>query len=102
MGFIIWFVLIGTVIACVAATLFLWFKWKHEKEFDDKENIELERTRSYLIYAILTTIFTICVCLIILVLRKRIQLVIQLFREAGKAVANMPFLLIEPIFVSTY
>lgn len=38
--------------------------------------------------------------LVVLVMRKRIQLVVQLFREAGKAVTSMPVLLLQPVLVS--
>jgi solute carrier family 44 protein 1 (choline transporter-like protein) len=37
--------------------------------------------------------------LILLVMRKRIQLVVQLFFEAGKAIQNMPLLLLQPVWV---
>lgn len=62
--------------------------------------VENDRTKSYFIYAIIATITTIIVCLVIFVLRKRIKLVIQLFKEAGKAITSMPFLLFQPILVS--
>ena len=42
----------------------------------------------------------VIVLLILLVLRKRIKLVVQLFFEAGKAVQNMPLLLLQPVWVS--
>jgi Plasma-membrane choline transporter. len=42
------------------------------------------------------------VLLVILVMRKRIKLVIQLFKEAGKAINSMPLLLLEPLLVSDY
>ena len=37
-----------------------------------------------------------------LVLRKRIELVIQLFKEAGKAIQAMPLLVLLPLGVSFY
>lgn len=40
--------------------------------------------------------------LVILVMRKRIKLVIQLFKEAGKAINSMPLLFLEPLLVSDY
>lgn len=40
--------------------------------------------------------------LVVLVMRKRIALVMQLFREAGKAVCAMPALLLQPIYVSIF
>ena len=42
----------------------------------------------------------VLVLLVMLVLRKRIALVIQLFKEAGKAVASMPFIILQPAWVS--
>lgn len=35
-------------------------------------------------------------------MRKRIALVIQLFRESGKALYAMPALLLQPIYVSVF
>ena len=46
--------------------------------------------------------FQFLIVLIVLVMRKRIALVIQLFKEAGKAVHSMPVLLLQPIYVSFY
>jgi len=46
--------------------------------------------------------FQVIVLLVILVMRKRIKLVIQLFKEAGKAINSMPLLLLEPLLVSEY
>lgn len=62
--------------------------------------IAKRQMHSYLAYAIAATILTCIICLVIFVLRKRIRLVIQLFKEAGKALIDMPLLLVEPILVS--
>uniref|UniRef100_A0AAG5D2K4 Choline transporter-like protein n=1 Tax=Anopheles atroparvus TaxID=41427 RepID=A0AAG5D2K4_ANOAO len=55
------------------------------------------RMNNWLYYAIAATVATLIVLLVILVMRKRIKLVVQLFKEAGKAIASMPFLLAEPV-----
>jgi solute carrier family 44 protein 1 (choline transporter-like protein) len=47
-------------------------------------------------------IFQVIVLLVILVMRKRIKLVIQLFKEAGRAINSMPLLLLEPLLVSEH
>lgn len=65
------------------------------------DELSKDRNSANLAYAIIGTIFTIIVCLVIFVMRKRIKLVIQLFEEAGKAITNMPLLLLEPILVRT-
>ncbi|KAJ9589125.1 hypothetical protein L9F63_017584, partial [Diploptera punctata] len=100
-GIVVWLVLIGVTVACIAGTIYLWILWKMKNDEKDKvkTNKEIENTvnKSYLAYAIIATIVTVIVLLVILVMRKRIKLVIQLFKEAGKAVASMPLLLLEPL-----
>ena len=59
-----------------------------------------KEVRDWLIIAIVVSIVSVIILLILLVLRKRIKLVVQLFKEAGKAVQCMPFILIQPFWVS--
>jgi len=47
--------------------------------------------------AICTTIVGVIVLLILLVVWKRVKLVVQLFREAGRAVHAMPLILLQPL-----
>ena len=51
---------------------------------------------------IISIIFQIITILVVLVMRKRIALVVQLFKEAGKAVYSMPALLLQPIYVCLF
>lgn len=94
-GFVVWIVLLASVVAGVVATIFLWVKYAEYKKGED-----IEREKTYLISAIVCTVVTVIVSLIILVMRKRVKLVIELFKEAGKAIADMPALLIEPLLAS--
>lgn len=57
---------------------------------------------TYLSFATIATFLTVFVYLLVLIMRKRIKLVVQLFEEAGKAIINMPVLLIEPLLVNLY
>lgn len=50
-------------------------------------------------FTITLNIFTIIVIATIIYLRKRIKLVIILFKEAGKAATSMPLLLVGPVLV---
>lgn len=94
-GFIVWIVLFASIVASVVATIFLWTKYiVYEKGKDN------DREKTYLIAAVLVTIVSIIIILIIIVMRKRVKLVIELFKEAGKAISDMPFLLIKPLLVS--
>ncbi|PNF24373.1 Choline transporter-like protein 1 [Cryptotermes secundus] len=95
-GILVWLVLIGVTLACIGGTVYLWILWKSKKDgLKDKEvNTDVA---SHLAYAIAATIVTVIVLLVILVMRKRIKLVIQLFKEAGRAINSMPLLLLEPL-----
>ncbi|XP_058128936.1 choline transporter-like protein 1 [Anopheles ziemanni] len=98
-GLIVWLVLAAVMVACTAGTLWLWFKWRYESEQLSASAGDSARMRmnNWLYYAIAATVATLIVLLVILVMRKRIKLVVQLFKEAGKAIASMPFLLAEPV-----
>lgn len=100
-GLIVWLVLLAVIVVCTVGTIWLWVKWHFETEQMSSEAGEGAKARvnNYLYYAIAATVATLIVYLVILVMRKRIKLVVQLFREAGKAISNMPFLLLEPILV---
>ncbi|XP_046830701.1 choline transporter-like protein 1 isoform X2 [Vespa crabro] len=102
---IVYIVLIGVIVACIGGTTYLWMAWYQEKkELDskntpEKENFEEDSSlQAYFIYAIVMSVVTVITLLIVLVMRKRIALVMQLFREAGKAVYSMPALLLQPIY----
>lgn len=65
------------------------------------ESTDLTKYYSYLAFAIIASILSFCLITIIIVLRKRIQLVVRLFKEAGKAVSAMPLIIFQPILVRT-
>ncbi|XP_029175076.1 choline transporter-like protein 1 isoform X2 [Nylanderia fulva] len=98
--YVIYIVLIGAVLACIGGTTYLWLAWYQEKKSLDRQEIDPEDSslQPYFIYAIIMSVVTVIVLLVILVMRKRIELVMQLFREAGKAVCAMPALLFQPIY----
>lgn len=64
-------------------------KWNGAIGEPDKTN--------WMVAGIIMTVFTVVVLLVILIMRKRIQLVIKLIKEAAKAIAAMPVVLFEPI-----
>lgn len=97
---VVYMVLIGVILVCIGGSTYLWFAWYAEKKAVEAHKIPEEDSseQSYFIYAITLTIITVITLLIVLVMRKRIALVMQLFREAGKAVYAMPVLLLQPIY----
>lgn len=97
---VVYIVLIGAILAGIAGSTYLWLAWHHEKKAVESHEIleEDSSVQAYLIYAIILTVVTVITLLIVLVMRKRIALVMQLFREAGKAVYSMPVLLLQPVY----
>lgn len=95
---IVYIVLIGVIFACIGGTTYLWLAWHQEKKFVEEHGDEESSLQAYFVYAIIMSVVTVITLLIVLVMRKRIALVMQLFREAGKAVASMPALLLQPIY----
>ncbi|KAF5305607.1 hypothetical protein FQR65_LT07687 [Abscondita terminalis] len=79
----VWTALFGVVGVCGAVTGYLWYITDYSQGFN--------------ILAAASSIFTLIILLIILCLRKRIQLVIQLLKEAGKAITAIPILVLQPI-----
>lgn len=94
-GFVVWIILIASVIVGFVASIYLWVKYTQKRQ----DPPDYERVTTYLIAAILSTLATFFISLVIFVMRKRVKLVIQLFIEAGKALTDMPLLLFEPILV---
>ncbi|XP_059470748.1 choline transporter-like protein 1 isoform X2 [Neocloeon triangulifer] len=102
---VVW-VMLGTVlIVCFIATAYLWVQWanKRDKLKEDYRYLpqsqsasETKNLNSYMGYAIAATVISVIVLLLILGLRSRLRLVVQLFKEAGRAITDMPSLLILP------
>uniref|UniRef100_A0A0C9Q0I8 Choline transporter-like protein n=1 Tax=Fopius arisanus TaxID=64838 RepID=A0A0C9Q0I8_9HYME len=99
-SYVIYIVLSGSVVVSIGGTIYLWFAWYQENKAvkTGKIHVDDSSVTPYLIYAILMTIVAVVTILVVLVMRKRIALVVQLFREAGKAVYSMPALLLQPIY----
>jgi len=96
-GIVVWFVLIGVVVVSISASIFLWVTWKQKSNSEIQDQVAQQDVNTYFAFALITTISTIIILLIIVAMRNRIALVVQLFKESGKAIQSMPLLLIQPI-----
>ena len=69
-------------------------------EVPEEKRLQSEKdlVQQWLIIASVVTTVTLLLLLILLIMRKRIALVAQLFREAGKAIIKMPLLLLQPLW----
>ncbi|XP_054706753.1 choline transporter-like protein 1 [Uloborus diversus] len=99
---IIWTVLIVVTIASIAVTIYIWVMWNEKKK--DHENYEgpnkdlkAKQVTYWLVAAIVMTVFTVIYLLVLVFMRNRIRLVAALFEEAGKSVAAMPLILLQPV-----
>ncbi|XP_014662607.1 PREDICTED: choline transporter-like protein 1 [Priapulus caudatus] len=103
-GLVIWLIVIVFTCAALGTTGFVWYIWYEENAKLDlvpKADRTPEQEKALLywfIYACVASGITAIFMLIVLVLRKRIALVVALFKEAGKAVGSMPLLLLQPLW----
>ncbi|XP_052777048.1 choline transporter-like protein 1 [Mya arenaria] len=101
---IVWTLVIAVVFFCLGATAYCWYTWyclsedlkAADEVYQTAENYEYVQT--WMVYAAIASGITVIVLLILLVLRKRIGLVVQLFTEAGRAIGAMPCLLLQPFW----
>ncbi|XP_062578584.1 choline transporter-like protein 1 isoform X1 [Saccostrea cucullata] len=101
---IIWMLVFTVIIFSIGATGYCWYYWYHfDKRYKglsatEQTEAEKEKTQTWLIYAAVGSGVTLILLLVLLIMRKRIQLVVQLFKEAGKALKCVPCLLLQPVW----
>lgn len=107
-GIIIWLSLIGLCSASALGTAYVWIKWRiynvqlsslsplNPQHYEHSKLVE-----KWLTASIVSSILWIIFVLIVIGLRKRIQLAASLIKEAGKCVSCIPSLLLQPFCVSS-
>ncbi|NXS66971.1 CTL3 protein, partial [Pandion haliaetus] len=100
----IWTLLVHTLIALVVFGLLFvsgvlwWLYYDYRNDPSTELETEKENVKFLLGYAIFSTIVTVVLLSLILVLRKRLQFTVQLFRIVGKIIGRIPFLLFQPLW----
>jgi solute carrier family 44 protein 1 (choline transporter-like protein) len=89
--YVIWIIYISFIVVFAILAIVLWVLCAMAKE---DERIIL------LVGAIIVTTITLLFALLLYLFRKRIQLVAELFKEASRALIDVPGLMFEPILVS--
>lgn len=90
--YVIWVIYIGLIVLLVVGAIVfvvLYFTTK-------KSNPEIA-PEGFLITAGVLAIFAVILAVVIFLFRRRIQLVVQLFKEASKALGDVPFIVVEPL-----
>ncbi|KAI1308993.1 Choline transporter-like protein 1 [Halotydeus destructor] len=102
---VIWSSLVGLTLFSGLGTTYIWLKWNIQRQrlsLMSSVNVQrlqqLNLTDQWFMGAVTCTVAWIIFVLILLVMRKRIQLAAILFREAGKAIGCMPFILLQPFW----
>ncbi|KAG7256251.1 hypothetical protein CRUP_023802 [Coryphaenoides rupestris] len=62
------------------------------------KEVVADNVKALLIYAIVSTVFTVILLLIIFFMRKRVALTIALFHVAGKVFLHLPLLALQPFW----
>eukprot|EP00055_Hartaetosiga_balthica_P014379 m.78479 g.78479 ORF g.78479 m.78479 type:complete len:649 (+) comp8579_c0_seq1:48-1994(+) len=101
---VIWVSYILAFVACVGAIGYMWYSYYNQYQAykDTPENLRLDSQKQnldlYLYGGIVVSVVCGIILLILLVLRSRLSLLVALFKEAGRAVRNMPATLLLPFF----
>ena len=104
-SFIIWTCILLLVALFLSMASYSWLNYYNKilelNNMFQNEHTYLQKLATsdkWLIGSIFLTFVTIAIIGLIIVMRKRIKLVTMLFKESGKAIADMPLLLLQPLF----
>lgn len=99
-SFVVWFILLGSIgILGILAGL-LWFGYFNYSNITENSKGVADGQKGFLFSAILMSIVVACLIIVITCMIKRVQLIIQLFKEASKAIFALPALILVPFYVS--
>ncbi|XP_033112435.1 choline transporter-like protein 1 [Anneissia japonica] len=103
-GVVIWFMVVFFIMGSIGGSGYLWYQWYLRKrdldEIPVEEQLDSDKknVKTMLIYASVVSGVTVILLLILFVMRKRIALVVALFKESGKAIGAIPLLLLQPFW----
>uniref|UniRef100_A0A0A9WE87 Choline transporter-like protein n=1 Tax=Lygus hesperus TaxID=30085 RepID=A0A0A9WE87_LYGHE len=93
----IWIILLGLLVNALGASLYSWIRWYDLHQEEHPSNAHKKIYNTYLIGGLSGTATFVNIGLLIFSLRKRVRLVAELYREAGRAVSDMPHLFCVPL-----
>jgi len=91
-------------LAAVGVTVIMW--WMYVSSDNQLQlqplnitlNVQEENRDAFFWYSIIATVGTVFLLLLVLVMRKRVQLTVELFYEAGKCLTSIPAIFLQPIW----
>ncbi|XP_022408999.1 choline transporter-like protein 3 isoform X3 [Delphinapterus leucas] len=78
-----------------------WLYYDYTNDLSTELDTERENMKCLLGFAVVSTVITAVLLVLIFVLRKRIKLTVELLRVTNKAISNSPFLLFQPLWTFT-
>uniref|UniRef100_A0A5F8GXG6 Choline transporter-like protein n=1 Tax=Monodelphis domestica TaxID=13616 RepID=A0A5F8GXG6_MONDO len=75
-----------------------WLYYDYINDLSIELDTERENMKCLLAFAIISTVITVVLLILIFVLRERIQLTVDLFQVTSKTISNTPFLLLQPLW----
>lgn len=102
---LVWILTVLVVVGTLAGTGVLWWLYvDHKKALENKtesvfgKEVASDNVKALLIYAIVATVFTVVLLLVMFFMRKRVALTIALFHVAGKVFIHLPLLAVQPFW----
>ncbi|XP_008831890.1 choline transporter-like protein 3 isoform X1 [Nannospalax galili] len=92
---IISLVILGLLFVC---GVLWWLYYDYTNDLSIELDTERQNMKCVLAFAIVTTVITAILLVLIFVLRKRMKLTVDLFQVTNKAISSCPFLLFQPLW----
>ncbi|XP_035307888.1 choline transporter-like protein 3 isoform X2 [Cricetulus griseus] len=92
---IISLVILGLLFVC---GVLWWLYYDYTNDLSTELDTERENMKCMLAFAIVTTVMTAVLLVLIFTLRKRIKLTVELLQVTNKAISTCPFLLFQPLW----
>uniref|UniRef100_A0A8C0XHH5 Choline transporter-like protein n=1 Tax=Castor canadensis TaxID=51338 RepID=A0A8C0XHH5_CASCN len=94
------FVVVLTLWFCflVVCGVLWWLYYDYTNDLSTELDTERENMKCVLGFAIVSSVITVILLILIFVLRKRIKLTVELFQVTHKAIRTTPFLLLQPVW----
>jgi len=101
---VVYVINILVVVAAIAGTGLMWWTYIAAeynlslKPFDVTFITEIDNKETFLWYSIAATVLSFVLICLVICMRKRVALTVDLFYEAGKCLQHIPLLLMQPIW----
>nr|XP_023668251.1 choline transporter-like protein 1 isoform X2 [Paramormyrops kingsleyae] len=101
---LVWILTGVVILGSLGGTGVLWWLYADHQNALNKTlgpnelQVAQDNVRALLIYAIVATVFTVILLLLVFIMRKRVALTIALFHVAGKVFIHLPLLAVQPLW----